>query len=58
MRPMRPESAILPDVTLDLRGMRCPGPVLGTQKLVAELYATPPHLIARAKQALSAKPQR
>ena len=28
------------------------------QKLVAELYATPPHLVARAKQALSAKPQR
>jgi tripartite-type tricarboxylate transporter receptor subunit TctC len=28
------------------------------QKLVAELYATPPHLIERARQALSAKPTR
>jgi tripartite-type tricarboxylate transporter receptor subunit TctC len=28
------------------------------QKLVAELYATPPHLIERARQALTAKPQR
>jgi tripartite-type tricarboxylate transporter receptor subunit TctC len=28
------------------------------QKLVADLYATPPHLIERARQALTAKPQR
>jgi hypothetical protein len=28
------------------------------QKLVAELYATSPHLIERARQALTAKPQR
>ena len=28
------------------------------QKLVADLYATPPHLIERARQALTAKPSR
>ena len=28
------------------------------QKLVADLYATPPHLIERARQALTAKAQR
>ena len=28
------------------------------QKLVADLYATPPRLIERARQALTAKPQR
>jgi tripartite-type tricarboxylate transporter receptor subunit TctC len=28
------------------------------QQLVADLYATPPHLIERARQALTAKPQR
>jgi tripartite-type tricarboxylate transporter receptor subunit TctC len=28
------------------------------QKLVADLYATSPHLIERARQALTAKPQR
>jgi TusA-related sulfurtransferase len=34
---MDPTTPIKPDVTLDLTGTTCPGPILGTKKMIAEL---------------------